>query len=141
MNTNLTLGDILITLGVGVVATLVAGPFWRRCVAGWIWLSDAWARRSVTSAQKRLQRLEAELARHMAMLSDPAVYTGRCIGKLSVALVRMIFAVMFLLSSIAVLTLLSVVNIAHQMGLTTSSGAPAPPVDSFERWIPAGGSQ
>jgi multisubunit Na+/H+ antiporter MnhB subunit len=92
---SLTWGDVLahslIGLGVAFVVFLLSLVY-RRAAP---WVSDYWARRSVSAAKKQLPRLERLLAEYESDFADPKLFIARIIIKSVATLVLFIATTLF----------------------------------------------
>jgi multisubunit Na+/H+ antiporter MnhB subunit len=90
MEISLTLGDVVVHTVIGLGVTFIVfllSILYRRAVP---WLSDYWARRSVSAASKQISRLEKALAEYETDFADPRRFVGRIILKATAAIALLI---------------------------------------------------
>jgi hypothetical protein len=83
MNITMTWGDVVLSLAVGVVGSLVAAYLFVRLPRFWNACAQWLARRSQKSALRRMKKLRAELGQVKRFRSDPTKYYGWMFDRLS----------------------------------------------------------
>ena len=115
--TSLALGNVILTLVLGVVVLWLAGPIGRGALWIWRWSLDIWARRSENSTLRRLGRLERRLYGYEEILQDPVRFYAACVHRLARCFISGFAAVIFLIVAMSLDLAVPVSLIAQRVGI------------------------
>jgi hypothetical protein len=127
---HISLGDVVLSFFLAILAGLGVPYLWQALPKWANWIVGVWARRTDKARQKQLAFLEKELEIAQAAYADLHLFTAVCFRRLANVVKS---AAAMLLGAIAAATILLSVklsDIAHQIGLSSSTGDSGYPMSS-----------